>query len=201
MPVNLINGNHEHSITQYNRNKLLWDYAGTDGLKTGYIDESGYNMAVTADRDGMRLIAVVLGVRPTAQFSGPKLRALETEELLSYGFSQFTKISPNAPSAIPVTVWKGKAHAVRIAPSTPPVLVIPKDEVNELKGVMEQKKEVIAPISQGQILGHIVYSVRNKVVATFPLKAEAAVPEGGFFRRLIDSVELFFLRLFGKTTV
>ena len=53
LPVNLTGGNHQEPVTQLNRNALLGRYTGVDGLKTGYIDESGYNMAVTAQRDGM----------------------------------------------------------------------------------------------------------------------------------------------------
>lgn len=198
---NLINGNREHPITQYNRNKLLWNYTGADGLKTGYIDESGYNIAVTAERDGMRLIAVLLGVRPTATASGPVLRTRETEQLLNYGFDRFTKLRVGYPPPSTVRVWKGKARAVSIAPPFEPVLVLPKDEIDRLKGVIEQKSEAVAPIAAGQVLGSIVYRVDGKEVGHFNLEAQKAVPAGGFFKRLADSIAIFFRRIFGLSTL
>ncbi len=195
-PVNLINGNHEHPITQRNRNVLLWKYAGADGLKTGYIDESGYNMAVTAERDGMRLIAVVLGVRDEMHESGSRLRAQETEQLLDYGFAKFTKLTLGYPKPAPVLVWKGNARHVEIAPEQEPVLVLPKEEVTELKGVVEQQRDIVAPVKKGDSLGAVVYTVNGKEVGRFPLRATRAVEEGGFFRKVFDSVQLFFRDLF-----
>lgn len=197
-PVNLINGNHEHPITQKNRNILLWQYQGADGLKTGYIDESGYNIAVTAERNGMRLIAVVLGVRGSPKESGSLLRAQETEQLLDYGFSKFTKLQLGFPDPSPVRVWKGRQRLITIAPDREPVLVLPKEDVANLKGVVEQKREVIAPVTKGQVLGSVVYSVQGTEVGRFPLKATKSVGEGGFFTRVIDSVRLFFRSLAGK---
>jgi len=199
--VNLINGNHEHPIKQYNRNILLWDYKGVDGLKTGYIDQSGYNMAVTAERDGMRLVAVVLGVRPGQNVSGSKLRALDVEKLLNYGFANYTKLTMNYPKPEPVRVWKGTQKLVTLLPESTPEVVIPKDEVSQLKGVIEQSREVLAPVTKSEQLGNLVYSVGNRIVAKFPLQAQAAVSEGGLLRQAIDSVKLFFLRIVGKSSL
>jgi len=199
--VNLINGNHEHPIKQYNRNILLWDYKGVDGLKTGYIDQSGYNMAVTAERDGMRLVAVVLGVRPGQNVSGSKLRALDVEKLLNYGFANYTKLTMDYPKPAPVRVWKGTQKLVTLLPESTPEVVIPKNEVSQLKGVIEQSREVLAPVTKGEPLGNLVYSVGNRIVAKFPLQAQAAVSEGGLLRQVVDSVKLFFLKIVGKSSL
>jgi len=71
-----------HNITQYNRNRLLRKYPGADGIKTGFIAKSGYNIAATAKRGDTRLIAVVLGAAP------PAIRVRETTKLLDEGFSR-----------------------------------------------------------------------------------------------------------------
>jgi serine-type D-Ala-D-Ala carboxypeptidase (penicillin-binding protein 5/6) len=79
-------------ITQSNRNSLLWNFQGADGLKTGFIDESGYHLAATAVRDGRRLIAIVLGIDADSHASGGLIRATEASALLEYGFNHFRRV-------------------------------------------------------------------------------------------------------------
>ncbi|MEW5818515.1 MAG: D-alanyl-D-alanine carboxypeptidase family protein, partial [Spirochaetota bacterium] len=69
-PENLKDGYKGTPITQYNRNSLLWSLEGVDGLKTGFIEASGYNIALTAQRDGMRVIAVLLGIPGNDHYQG-----------------------------------------------------------------------------------------------------------------------------------
>ena len=69
-----------HNITQHNRNQLLQHYPGADGIKTGFVGKSGYNISATAKRGDTRLIAVVLGART------PGIRTREAERLLDEGF-------------------------------------------------------------------------------------------------------------------
>jgi D-alanyl-D-alanine carboxypeptidase (penicillin-binding protein 5/6) len=74
-----------HNITQHNHNLLLTRYPGTDGIKTGFVHASGYNLAATAVQGNTRLIAVVLGSRT------PGIRIRETIRLLDEGFSKVQK--------------------------------------------------------------------------------------------------------------
>ncbi|OGI06595.1 MAG: hypothetical protein A2Y40_07680 [Candidatus Margulisbacteria bacterium GWF2_35_9] len=87
----------KHSIKQYNRNLSLWTFFGADGLKTGYIRASGYNIAITAHQEGMRLIAVVLGVSDSYHSPGREMLEKDAEELLSYGFENFSDAPPVVP--------------------------------------------------------------------------------------------------------
>lgn len=199
-PQNLTNGSVGKPILQYNRNLLLWDYPGTDGFKTGYIDQSGYNMAVTAKRDGMRLIAVVLGVRGNAHYSGIQLRAKEEERLLNYGYANFVKIRPDYGAPTPVRVWKGAAGSVPIAPYRSPVIVLPKSERGKLTVSLEQSHNVLAPVYTGDTLGRIVFSVDGKKVKEIPLVAQDNVSTSGVTRRVIDSVVLFARGILGLPT-
>ena len=77
---------------QYNRNTALWTFFGVDGLKTGYISASGYNLAITASQDGLRLIAVILGVPGKSHYQGRENIEKDAAELLSYGFENFNVI-------------------------------------------------------------------------------------------------------------
>ncbi len=193
---NLTGDNHDHPITQRNRNVLLWQYEGTDGLKTGYIDESGYNMAVTAERGGMRLVAVVLGVPREGRHGGERLRAIESEELLNYGFDNFRKIQPSFEAPRPVRVWKGRARSVQVVPEPEPLLVLPRGEALRVTSSLKEAREVFAPVEAGQILGSLTFSVDGRPAARFPLVAAGTVERGGFFRELFDTVYLFFRDLF-----
>jgi len=195
---NLLEGNHEKPITQTNRNVLLGHYDGVDGLKTGYIDESGYNIAVTAERDGMRLISVILGVPNVGRVSGAQLRATESAELLDYGFQTFTTVQPGYTTSAAVRVWKGRARTVALLARPTPVVALRKDQVSAVQTRVQQVTNVLAPLKAGQILGNVVVSVGGKEIARFPLEAALDVPKGSALRRAFDSVVLFFRSLFGK---
>ncbi len=198
LPENLLEGNREKPITQTNRNELLGRFDGADGLKTGYIDESGYNIAATAARDGMRLIAVLLGVPGDTPASGSALRARESAALLSYGFDTFVTARPSFDPPEPVRVWKGRDRTVDIAPRADPVVVVPRDSVRGLHATVEAKTDALAPVRPGQVLGALVVTASDdEVIARFPLVAQTAVARGGVARRAVDSVAIFFRGLFG----
>jgi serine-type D-Ala-D-Ala carboxypeptidase (penicillin-binding protein 5/6) len=199
LPENLQEGNHEAPITQTNRNVLLGHYEGVDGLKTGYIDESGYNIAVTAERGGMRLISVILGVPNVGNISGATLRATQSAALLDYGFQNFTTLQPAYPPPAAVRVWKGRARNVDLIARLTPVVAIRKEQAAAVKTSVQQITDILAPLRAGQVLGNVIVSLNGKEIARFPLEAARAVETGSFVRRAYDSVILFFRSLFGKS--
>ncbi|MDR0761288.1 MAG: D-alanyl-D-alanine carboxypeptidase, partial [Treponema sp.] len=99
---------------QRNRNTLLGEIEGVDGLKTGYIDEAGYNIALTAERDGTRFVAVILGA--PASPGGDRIRDEDGLTLLEWGFSNFKTLRILAPPMEPVQVWKGRTNWVELVP-------------------------------------------------------------------------------------
>jgi serine-type D-Ala-D-Ala carboxypeptidase (penicillin-binding protein 5/6) len=189
---NLAQDNHEKPITQKNTNILLGRYEGVDGLKTGHIDESGYNFAATARRGGMRLISVILGVPDLGQVSGLQMRAIESEELLDYGFANFMSMTPTYTPPAPVRVWKGSKRSVSIEPATEPYVVVPRGQTERVSATVEQQGEVIAPVARGQVLGHLIVTLGSVELARFPLQATGAVEKGSLPRRALDSVILLF---------
>ena len=172
-----------------------------DGLKTGFIDESGYNIAATAERAGMRLIAVVLGVPNVGSMNGAEVRTMESEALLTYGFENFTALRPQYEEPSPVHVWKGSARSVALVARPSPLVVVRRDSAGGVKATVEQKTEVIAPVRPGQRLGTVVVTLGDKELGRFPLVSASAVQRGGYFRRAMDSVILFFRGLFGAPLV
>jgi D-alanyl-D-alanine carboxypeptidase (penicillin-binding protein 5/6) len=194
LPENLTNGNSEKPITQANRNALLGKYAGIDGLKTGYIDEAGYNIAVTAERGGMRLIAVLLGIPDVGRVNGAVVRTQESQALLDYGFANFIALRPAHDEPAPVRVWKGGQRSVLLGPGSDPLVVVPRSREHDIHTRIEQARETIAPVHGGQVLGHLVVQIGDEELTRFPLTAQADVPLGGFLRRALDSLILLFHR-------
>ena len=192
LPENLTGGNREKPVTQSNRNVLLGKYEGADGLKTGYIDESGYNLAATAERAGMRLISVILGVPDTAAASGAVLRAVESASLLDYGFSTFTTVRPAYENPVPAHVWKGRKRTVVLSASPPPIVAVRRDQAASVRTEVLQTLDVEAPVRAGQALGVVVVTLGGTELARFPLRAGSDVDRGGLVRRMLDSIVIFF---------
>jgi D-alanyl-D-alanine carboxypeptidase (penicillin-binding protein 5/6) len=182
----------EQAVTQENRNGLLLTYEGCDGLKTGYIDESGYNIALTASRAGTRLIAVILGGDGSTTASGTKLREENGRRLLDYGFSHFLTVRPKILSLEPVRVWKGRAKRVDLVPGTAAVFTARKEDAAIMKSDVRRDRDPIAPVHKGQALGEIVFSANGRIIQRIPLVADREVGLGNPFTRLIDGLILLF---------
>lgn len=200
-PSNIGPGNHSTPITQRSRDSLLWSYPGADGLKTGYITESGYNIASTAVRNGMRLISVILGVHSTPSMSGPQLMVLDARRLLTYGFENFAELHPRYADPRSVVVWDGSRGSVAIAPTATPTIVVAKSEASRVEASVAQAREVLAPVREGDELGEINVTLNGRSIERIPLVAKQSVERAGFPKNLVDSVALFFLRLVGASPI
>ena len=181
-----------NDIRQPNRNLLLWRDSTVDGLKTGHTDEAGYCLVASAVRDGMRLISVVLGT------TSEEARARETQKLLSYGFRYFEThpLYSAGVSLQDAQVWKGTVDTVSLGLAEPVAVTIPRGQKDKLQATLEIDSLLQAPLSEGQVLGQLKVTLGDEVVAERPLIALQAVEEGGFFKRLWDSIILFFKGLF-----
>lgn len=184
-----------NGIKQPNRNLLLWRDPSVDGLKTGHTEEAGYCLVASAQRDGMRLIASVFGTDSEAT------RANETAKLLGYGFNFFeSKVFHKQGETVQrVEVWKGAARSVGAGVASDLAAALPKAASAAYQTrVVLAEGDVVAPVAAGALLGRIeLVDADGKAVAQQPLIALEAVEQGGFFRRVWDSVRLFFRGLFG----
>ncbi len=177
-------------ILQENRNGLLWTFEGVDGLKTGFIDEAGYNIALTARRGEMRLIAVILGVPGANDVEGARNREAAGAALLSWGFQNFATVRPAVGTIPPVRVWKGAANQVELQPQRPIVLTVARGMENKVTRTLHQEASTIAPVTKGATLGELIYAADGAEIARVPLVAATDVARGGFFKRLWDSIWL-----------
>lgn len=175
-------------ITQPNRNLLLWRDSSVDGIKTGHTSNAGYCLMASAQRGDQRLIAVVLGD------TSEKQRADDVQALLNWGFRFYeTHKLYDANAQVSVQkVWKGASPQVRLGVAEPLLVTVPRGRFEALKSSMEVPQNLIAPIAKGQKIGTIKLSLDGKPIAEAPLVAIDAVDQGGFFRRLWDSLVLWW---------
>ncbi|MFW6223400.1 MAG: D-alanyl-D-alanine carboxypeptidase family protein [Spirochaetota bacterium] len=184
------------SVRQENRNTLLFDYEGVDGLKTGYTEASGYNLTATAERDGRRLIAVVLGVQAGNLIEGARRRAEDAAELLDYGFDEFRRIEPAAPELAPLRVWKGRADEVAVVPEgAPPAIIVPRGREDNVTMSVRAAEELTAPVEPGRPVGAVSYRLGDSELARMELVTDARVRRAGFFKRLWHAIVLFAQRI------
>lgn len=177
-----------NNITQHNRNKLLWQDKYVDGLKTGYTEDAGYCLAASAEREGMRLVSVVLGTNSV------KARAKQSQQLLNYGFRFFeTKLLYSGSEArLSANVWKGESDKFKLGIKDDLFITIPRGQYKFLKASTTLDNQITAPINKGQKFGMVTIKLDENVIAERPLIALENVNEGGIWNRMVDSVKLWF---------
>ncbi|MFP6849912.1 MAG: D-alanyl-D-alanine carboxypeptidase family protein [Pseudomonas sp.] len=181
-----------NNIKQPNRNLLLWRDKTVDGLKTGHTDEAGYCLVSSAVRDGARMITAVFGT------NSETARAAETQKLLTYGFRFFETRTfyKQGQELAQAQVWKGAVRQVKAGLASDLSLTLPKGQLDKLQAGMTLNPQLIAPIAKGDVIGKVEVKLGDEVVQSTDLIALDAVEEGSFFRRLWDSISLFFFGLF-----
>ncbi|MGE4417761.1 MAG: D-alanyl-D-alanine carboxypeptidase family protein, partial [Marinobacterium sp.] len=169
-----------NNIRQPNRNKLLWRDDSVDGIKTGHTDEAGYCLVASAERDDMRLISVVMGS------SSEEVRAQESQKLLSYGFRYYrTHALYEAGQVLrDEKVWAGSRDQIRLGVAENLAVTVPRGQTDQLEASIELDKVIKAPVASGDVLGQVQITLQGERVASVPLVALEAVPEGGLFKRI-----------------
>jgi D-alanyl-D-alanine carboxypeptidase (penicillin-binding protein 5/6) len=178
------------TIVQPNHNNLLKTFPGVDGLKTGYIDEAGYNIALTAEREGTRFILVILGA--PARPGGDRLRDADGEKLLAWAFKTFKTVRPVINDIEPARLWKGKSNWARLVPGGPVEFTAPANRAASLWLSAELLDPLIAPLPAAHPSGSLIISDEEGELHRIPLLTAAEYDRGGFFKRFWDGVRLFF---------
>lgn len=175
-----------NGIRQPNRNRLLWRDSQVDGIKTGHTDKAGYCQISSAKRDGMRLIAVVLGSPNEAS------RADDSERLLNYGFRFYETHELYKPGATITTlpVYKSKQVDIQLGVLKSQFITIPNGQYERLSFNTKIPKHLIAPIKQGEKIGDLIIKFDDQVISTKPLYAMQSAEQGGLFTRVKDGIKL-----------
>ena len=153
-----------------NTNKLIRFYPGATGLKTGFTSGAGYCLSATAQRDGMELIAVVMGAETSTG------RNESCKQLLDYGFASYALYTPELTEAAPVAVKLGKEDRVSLLLEESGQLLIEKGQKSSISSEITAEAEVSAPVVKGQRLGTLTLRSGETVLKQLPLVAAEEVP-------------------------
>lgn len=152
-----------------NTNKLVRFYSGATGLKTGFTSAAGYCLSASAQREGMELVAVVMGSETS------KDRFAACKSLLDYGFANYATVMPEIPEDLQVPVTLGKREKVAAVPFENTPILVDKAQRSTVKTEYTLEETVKAPVSKGQRLGEMTVKVGQQVIAQIPLVAEETV--------------------------
>jgi D-alanyl-D-alanine carboxypeptidase (penicillin-binding protein 5/6) len=175
-------------IRQSNRNRLLGQGVGVDGVKTGHTQAAGYCLVSSAKRSGQRLIAVVMGT------DSDSARVADSLALLNYGFRFFEthRIYPAGEALEMLRVWSGDPTTVAVGPVTDVVVTIPRGRFDELSAYLEPRADLSAPLAAQQPVGEVVLTLDGEEIQRQAVVALAEVQRGGLLRQAADGL----LRLF-----
>ena len=152
-----------------NTNKLVRFYQGATGLKTGYTAQAGYCLSASALRDGMELIAVVMGAENSKDRFGA------CKQMLDYGFANYALVIPETQSGT-VPVELGLSATVEAVPAEDVKLLVDKQQKNDVTVQIQLEPQVSAPVSQGPRLGTMTVRSGEQILAQIPMVAAQGVP-------------------------
>lgn len=169
-----------NGIKQGNRNALLYTDPTVDGLKTGHTNEAGYCLTASSNRNGQRLITVVMGTQSM------QARADQTRALFNWGFASYENIRPVQGGATvqSVPVRFGKVDQVNIGPQQDVVMTVPRGQGAQVKTEVQLNPDITAPIAKGDVLGKILVTLNGQPQGEQALVALEPVEEAGFFKKL-----------------
>jgi len=179
-----------------NHNPLMETVEGVDGIKTGYIDEAGYNIAISAEREGTRFVAVILGA--PAEWRGDLIRDTDGRNLLEWAFANYRTLRPEVEPLEGIRVWKGKEDFLRGAPVEALPFTVERGRGDLLRVEVQYDEPLIAPLSRGSLIGRIILGDEYGELRVVPIAAAEEVEKGNLFKRIIDSIRLFFKRFQDK---
>ncbi|MDP5240325.1 D-alanyl-D-alanine carboxypeptidase family protein [Uliginosibacterium sp. 31-16] len=177
-----------NKIKQDNRNLLLYRDPDVDGLKTGHTESAGYNLVATSKRGGRRVISVVTGT------TGMEERARESAKLLDWGLLNFEtpRVFNAGQELLKAPVYKGAAPEVTVGLMADQYVSVPRGKVGEIRQEVTLRKPLIAPLTAGQEIGVMRLTLDGQALAEYPLSVMQAVEQGSWWRRLIDTIRLWF---------
>jgi len=161
-----------------NTNKLLGHFNGLDGLKTGYTAKAGFCLCATAQRNGMRLISVIMGAESN------KMRFSETAHLLGAGFAQLRRnvvLEAGAPIAQGVPVSGGRKTVVSAVAASPLAVILPQ-RVAPPEPVLVPKRGLRAPVAKGDTIATVELRLPEGGVVSAPVVAAAAMKRATIFQ-------------------
>jgi len=177
-----------NNIRQENRNGLLERDPSVDGIKTGHTESAGYCLISSARRQGMRLVSVVLGAR------GVKERETGSAALLAYGFNFFESVTirKRGETILKSRVYKGSEQYLAAVPAADVQITVPHGQGLSITTRTTLQRPLMAPLTTATVIGELQVDLGGKTVVRVPLYPAVAITAGGWWRRMIDTISLWF---------
>ena len=171
-----------------NTNKLVRNYSGCTGLKTGSTSLALYNLSATATRDNLSLIAVIMKAPNTAT------RFAEAKKLLDFGFNtyEFKQFNQKGETIMQIPVQKGISVSIEAIIKEDGGILLKKGEDKDITQTIQLPNSISAPIFEGQHLGEIVYSKGNDILLTAEIVAKSEVKKMSFGNVLTQVYQKWF---------
>ena len=173
-----------NNIKQGNRNPLLYDGSGSDGLKTGHTKAAGYGLTASVSKAGRRLVMVLNGMKSSRE------RKREAKKLIEWGFREYEnyKIFEKEETVTDIDVWLGKDSRVSAFIKDEIKLTVRRTDSEKVKTTLHYEEPIAAPIKQGQIVGILKIKVPNQTLREYPLFAKQSIEKLGVWGRVIAAV-------------
>jgi D-alanyl-D-alanine carboxypeptidase (penicillin-binding protein 5/6) len=188
--------NNTRTVTQHNRNALLRTFPGVDGLKTGYIVQSGFNISLTAQRnqqgEDTRFIAVILGA-PSGP-GGDRIRNADGASLLTWAFDNFKTTRPRIQHIEGARLWKGRENTVELRLADSPNFTSPLSRSSMMLHNIFIPAPLIAPLPAGYPVGHLIFYDQFGELSRVRLVTARSYERGNIFKRIWHSILLLFQR-------
>jgi D-alanyl-D-alanine carboxypeptidase (penicillin-binding protein 5/6) len=164
-----------------NTNKLVYQFPGVDGIKTGFHHEAGFNIAATAQRDGLRLIAVVMGAPTSAA------RFDEAKRLLAFGFNGYRKVvlaRKDSPLGPEIAVSGSTVRRIRAVAQDDLAVVVKRGAEKQLVVDVQVPPRLAAPAHRGQAIGEALVKHQDQILARTAVVVPEEIPQVGWIWRL-----------------
>jgi serine-type D-Ala-D-Ala carboxypeptidase (penicillin-binding protein 5/6) len=182
------------NIHQPNRNTLVDENIGVDGLKTGHTEAGGYGIVASSLRNGRRLILVLNGLKSEHE------RINEARRLLDIGYREFKDYQIAAKGNVldNAEIWGGAKNSVGVTVKDPVTVMLPVDARREMKVTLRYDGPVRAPVAMGQQIGTLTVTAPGKPDKVVPVVAAEAVPSNGFLDKMMMGLQVL---IFGADKV
>ncbi|MEK9982148.1 MAG: D-alanyl-D-alanine carboxypeptidase family protein [Deltaproteobacteria bacterium] len=165
--------------------RLMRNYKGMDGMKTGYHRKGGFSLVATAKRNERRFVSIVMGVKSS------RLRSKLTRMLLDEGFQKYKQVSLDVQlgmSPLSIEVDKGMESSLRLKTAHPLRVILKENERMKISHHFFLEDRIIAPVEEGQKLGDLEYRLGSVSLGKVPLIAEFGVEKAGFFANFANTL-------------
>ncbi len=195
-------------VTQNATNKILGKIEGADGLKTGFIYESGYNLALTVQRGSSRFISVTMGGPGKGSIQGNEIRLEDSKTIMDWAFSTFSSVSLSDTLFITLPVFGGKQNALYLVEFpyysaahtiTVPLIASYRSGTVKLERVFEVREYINAPVQKGDVIGYCKYMLGDICIEQTELISDRSIEKSGILKTALDSAaELLYKKKKGS---